>query len=81
MFLYVPRDFFDLSILVFSAQEEMTKAISQKPRMKDSGLRKAQQVHRENVIHLLIMIKSSRVCLYLTAIASLHGLDKTEQRN
>lgn len=51
MFLYVLRDFFcDLSILVFSAQEEMTKAISQKPRMKDSGLRKAQQVQRENVI-------------------------------
>ena len=43
--------FCDLSILVFSAQEEITQAISQKPRMKDTGLRKAQQVHRENVIH------------------------------
>jgi len=63
--------FCDLSILVFSAQEEMTKAISQKPRMKHTGLRKAQQVHRENVQSLL----------YLTAIASVHGLDKTEQRN
>ena len=73
--------FCDLSILVFSAQEEMTKAISQKPRMKDTGLRKAQQVHRENVHSLLMIVKSTRVWLYLTAIASLHGLDKTGQRN
>ena len=49
--MYFGIFFCDLSILVFSAQEEMTKAISQKPRMKDSGLRKAQQVQRENVIH------------------------------